>query len=222
MATVALQAAEVGGFSYLLALPSERRGGATRRPVLCFLHGNDEAAPAPLLEGLTRHGPLHPGAPELVRHEFIVVAPQLPRAGDIWHRYDTAVLEILRSLVRDHAADERRVHLTGFSYGGNGVFDLAEEHPAMWAALWAVDPTRPPRARLDLPVWVSIGEAARAQTPQLVERLALEEANETLDDIALARRDRLYADRGFDHVASAVDAYADARVYRWLLARQRR
>ena len=33
--------------------------------------------------------------------------------------------ELVQLLRREHALDEARIYLTGFSYGGNGVFDLA-------------------------------------------------------------------------------------------------
>jgi hypothetical protein len=55
-------------------------------PVLCFLHGYDEAASASGDEGFTRHGPLAPGVPASVTGRFIVIVPQLPFAGHTWHR----------------------------------------------------------------------------------------------------------------------------------------
>jgi hypothetical protein len=42
-------------------------------PVLCFLHGYDEAASASGDEGFTRHGPLAPGVPRSVTGHFIVI-----------------------------------------------------------------------------------------------------------------------------------------------------
>lgn len=196
---------------YLLAVPA----GAGRRPlpVLCFLHGYDEAAPEPIERALTRHGPLRDGAARAAR-EFIVVAPQLPTRGDLWHRHAGAVSQVVREVADRHGGDPGRTYLTGFSFGGNGVFDLALEQEGVWAALWAVDPTRLPFRDPGTPVWLSFGAVARGGKDAFVRRLRLREASEDPNG------DRLWTDRGEDHVGSATSAYAEERVYRWLLARR--
>lgn len=140
---------------YLLAAPAADVPAA-QRPVLCFLHGYDEAAPLDIHQALTRHGPLWPGAVLRVPEEFIVVAPQLPAAGDLWYRYADTVLEIVTEVQALGGGDPARTYLTGFSFGGNGVFDLALAQPGLWAALWPVDPTRPPPRDPLRPVWLSI------------------------------------------------------------------
>ena len=53
-------------------------------PLLCFLHGYGEAAPMAIDRALRRHGPLAAGAAPFAVREFIVLAPQLPTAGDLW------------------------------------------------------------------------------------------------------------------------------------------
>ena len=123
------------------------------------------------------------------RRDFIVLAPQLPRAGDLWLRYADDVREVLAEVCAGHAVDEARMYLTGFSRGGNGVFDLALTQPDLWAALWAVDPTRVPREAPARPLWLSVGEVDKW----------------------------IWADDGKDHVGSARAAYGDERVYSWLL-----
>lgn len=202
---------ESAALPYLLSLPEEAEGP---RPVLCFLHGLDEGAPTPLREGLTRHGPLAAESAEEARRDFIVAAPQLPAQGDHWRRQAGAVGEIVRQVQGAHGGDPARTYLTGFSYGGNGVFDLALAEPAPWAALWAVDPTRVPAADPGLPVWLSSGILSRRLERELVRtlRLALPGA---------APGDRVITDDGEDHVRTAARAYADDRIYAWLLARRR-
>lgn len=74
---------------YLLSVPSAAGQGPW--PVLTFLHGLDEAAPCPIREAVTRHGPLNAKNPARIRDEFIVVAPQMPRGGDLWHRFSDTV-----------------------------------------------------------------------------------------------------------------------------------
>jgi len=181
--------------------------GAGPHPLLCFLHGYGEAAPAPLETALRRHGPLNERNFALVRERFIVLAPQLPLAGDLWRRYSDPLHELVRLIIERHAGDQSRMYLTGFSFGGNGVFDIAALQ-AHWSALWPVDPTRVPERDPGRPVWLSVGAAARAQCPEFVHALQLDRDPQC---------ERVYADDGDDHVGTARRAYADSRIYSWLL-----
>jgi pimeloyl-ACP methyl ester carboxylesterase len=155
---------------------------------------------------LRLHGPLNARSAVLATRDFIVVAPQLPLGGDIWHRYAHDLRAVLDEVRARHAVDDRRMYLTGFSYGGNGVFDLALAQPDLWAALWAVDPTRVPREAPAQPLWLSAGEVARAQNQQFIRGLSLGEPDK-----------RVWADDGKNHVASARAAYGDEGIYCWLL-----
>lgn len=201
-----------GPLRYLLSVPDD--GDVGPRAVLCFLHGYDEAAPMDIDQGVTVHGPLRPGNPARVRRDFIIVAPQLPRAGDIWLRHSDDVRRIVREVSRVHGGDPARTYLTGFSFGGNGVFDLAIAQPGTWAALWPVDPTHVPRTDPGRPVWLSIGHVARHGGTAFIRALGLRPPGEGTD------ADRIYLDEGQDHVGSARLAYADERIYDWLLARR--
>ena len=176
-------------------------------PLLCFLHGYGEAAPLPLERALRLHGPLAAGAAPLAGREFIVVAPQLPVAGDLWASHAESVRALLEEICARHAVDASRLYLTGFSFGGNGVLDLAILQPDLWAALWAVDPTRVPKRSPSQPVWLSAGELARGQRHAFVKALGLGENS-----------GRVWADAGEDHVGTSRAAYGDDRIYRWLLS----
>lgn len=206
---------EPGTLAYLLSIP-ETKGDGDATPVLCFLHGYDEGAPAEISGALTLHGPLRPGSAEAATRDFIVVAPQLPERGDLWHRHADDVRRIVAGVQAAHGGDPRRTYLTGFSFGGNGVFDLGLRQPDLWAALWAVDPTRVPRRDPGRPVWFSFGAIARRAKEAFVRALALRPAA----GVSPAG-DRLYLDEGADHVGSAALAYADERIYRWLLEKAR-
>jgi predicted peptidase len=181
---------------------------------LCFLHGYGEGAPLPIQQALTRHGPLAATSSPRARGEFIVVAAQLPACGDVWYRYADAVREIVQQVRARHRADPQQLFLTGFSFGGNGVFDLALAQREFWAALWPVDPTRVPPADPERPVWLSSGARSRDHAHAFIQRLHLEPPHDT----ALA--DRIYVDQGQDHVGTARLAYQDERIYRWLLSKQ--
>src|SRR5262249_32271498 len=121
--------------------------------------------------------------------------------------------EIVRRVQAHHRADPARTFLTGFSFGGNGVFDLALRYRESWAALWPVDPTRGPPEDLGRPVWFSSGEVSRRRARAFMGRLRLEPLHDA------EPTDRVYEDRGQDHVGTARLAYQDDRIYRWLLSR---
>ncbi|MHB0774231.1 hypothetical protein [Halomonas sp. WWR20] len=183
-------------------------------PVLCFLHGYDEAAPLDIQAALTRHGPLSPASASLAREAFILIAPQLPVAGDHWHRHAAEVQSLVQSVRKQHGGNPRQTYLSGFSFGGNGVFDLAVAQSEIWAASWPVDPTRVPREDPRCPVWLSFGQAARRSKAGFIHSLGLQAVGSISEE-----GERLYLDEGEDHVGSARRAYADERIYRWLLSR---
>jgi hypothetical protein len=197
-----------GGLEFALRPPT--LSATTRPPLLCFLHGYDEGPPAPLVKGVTAHGPLKRGASKR-SGAFVVVAPQLPVRGDYWHRHAQAVRDVVLHACERYDADPAQLYLTGFSFGGNGVFDIGVEGRVRWAALWAVDPTRAPRDPLTAPVWLSVGEVSRAGLSRFVRAMQLER----IDDARPGAR--VYVDDGDDHVGAATRAYADDRIYDWLL-----
>lgn len=196
---------------YLISLPA---AAAATPPLLCFLHGYDEGPPTPLEEALTRHGPFAPASASTAIEEFIVVAPQLPVRGDVWHSHADAVQQIVGDVQERHGADPTRAFLTGFSFGGNGVFDLALAQRGFWTALWPVDPTRLPKRDPELPVWLSSGQVSRFFARWFIKRLHLKK----LDDSPPG--ERVYLDQRQNHVGTARLAYRDERIYRWLLNRR--
>jgi predicted peptidase len=208
-----LRIIEAGPLRYILSLPPRvtSREGC---PVMCFLHGYDEAAPLEISKAITRHGPLQKGNSAASRRDFIVIAPQLTFRGDIWRQYAEAVKNIVEEVRRTYQGDPGRTYLTGFSFGGNGVFDLALAQSDFWAALWPVDPTRIPDDDPAQPVWLSFGEVSRRNKKALIHALGLKPAE------SHPAGDRLYLDQGRDHVGSAALAYRDDRIYDWLLSKK--
>ena len=195
---------------YLLSVPPVSARPGERFPLLCFLHGYGEAAPRDIRRALTLHGPLRSSSAARAKQEFIVVAPQLLIGGDLWNRYADVLRQIVSEVRSEHGGDPARLYLTGFSFGANGVFDLGAAQPDLWAALWAVDPTRAPPKKLKRPVWLSFGEISRSRKDAFVDALGL---------AGDAGGDRVWKDEGLDHVGSATSAYADERIYRWLLSK---
>lgn len=212
MSALPLRVDREGALRYLVRVPAAQ--APVPHPVLVFLHGYDEGAPMDIRDALTLHGPLRVGNPERALSPFVIVAPQMPVRGDVWFRYADGVRAILTRVIQQHASDGSRAYLTGFSFGGNGVFDLALRQPNTWAALWAVDPTRVPERDPNAPTWLSFGELARYRKRGFIEALALQPAAETVDS------HRMYLDQGEDHVGSARLAYSDERIYSWLLEKR--
>jgi predicted peptidase len=205
---------ESAPLQYLLSLPRPAWSAAGAWPLLCFLHGYDEGTPAPIEHALTRHGPLAAVSAPLAREQCVIVAPQLPTRGDVWAWYAPAVQQIMEQVQAGHHGDPRRRYLTGFSFGGNGVFELALAQREWWAALWPVDPTRVPPADPGRPVWLSSGEVSRHSARAFMARLQLQPPGEAEPG------ERVYVDEGQDHVGTAKLAYQDERIYRWLLSQR--
>jgi dienelactone hydrolase len=143
-----------------------------------------------------------------------VLAPQLPRRGDYWSLYVAEVEALVDFACAQWRVDPDRVYLTGFSLGGDGVFDLALLAPERWAALWSVDPTHVPPRDPRLPLWLSLGAFARDRTAEFAQRLRLHHSGYGAGSF-------VYHDDGLGHAAAAKLAYADASIYGWLLARRR-
>ena len=177
-------------------------------PVLVFLHGDQEAAPRDLLEALTAHGPMRKESGEEATGRFVVVAPQLRERGrsDVWASQAETVEAIAGAVTRDFGGDSRRVYLTGFSYGGNGVLSIGARRSDVWAALWPVDPTQPPAASIERPMWISGGQRSRANK----EAFTPPPGGPTLPE-------RVHEDAGLDHLGTAVRAYQNRAIYDWLL-----
>ena len=127
---------------HLVAPPPIPEIDGGRMPVLCFLHGLCEAAPMEIRQALRFHGPLRHRAACHMIQRFAFIAPQLPSPQSRWRYHVDEVLHIVRDAQSSFYGDLQRAYLTGFSYGADAVFKVAQAAPDLWAALWAVDPQR--------------------------------------------------------------------------------
>ncbi|HYV48858.1 MAG TPA: hypothetical protein VFA20_28560 [Myxococcaceae bacterium] len=123
------------------------------RGLVCFLHGVGESAEGAghtydRLQRLLRHGSpaaLADGGSPLVEGH-LVLCPQLPERRS-WEQREAEWVDLLVSdALREHGggAGPLPLLLTGFSRGGEGVFQLAAASKHRWSALWAVDPALRP------------------------------------------------------------------------------
>lgn len=106
-------------------------------PVILFLHGAGERG----ADGLRQTEVGIGTAIRLHRAWFdsaIVVMPQCP-TDSVWRgAVEDAALAALRSTIREFRGDTARVYLVGLSMGGYGAWQLASDHPGMFAALVSV------------------------------------------------------------------------------------
>jgi len=101
-------------------------------PVVLFLHGSGERGndnEAQLKQGLPpwleKHGTDFPA---------VVVAPQAPD-NTVWSgEVERAAVAALEKSIATYHGDRSRLYLTGLSMGGYGVWQVAVDHPGMFAA----------------------------------------------------------------------------------------
>jgi predicted peptidase len=125
------------------------RGGATPRPVILFLHGSGERGTDNAKQTHVGLGPVV--AARAADFPAIVVFPQASEGGR-WSGDDAAIaMKALDAAIHEFGGDPARVHLTGLSRGGYGVYELALAHPDRFAALVPVcGGLRAPAHRADL------------------------------------------------------------------------
>lgn len=223
---------------YGLHLPANYEKTEKSWPLLCYLHGIRECGRLADTDEMTRklltaHGPLRDREEGLnlaaldrfIINNFIIVVPQVPCAQEhdqrsfadnIWGEYAPTFKEVVLRVAEEYKGDRHRIYLTGFSRGGNGVFDFAQAQD-FWAALWPVDPTRIPKSDPGRPTWLWYGIEQRPPNDRTRKILSLQEAPRK----GRPSGDRLYTDTRVGHGPTAVSAYNDGRVYAWLRARRR-
>jgi poly(3-hydroxybutyrate) depolymerase len=116
-------------------------------PILCFLHGAGEAALDAAGRPQSIDKLLENGSPAFQAQDdasfirdFLVICPQL-EARRRWHADDAQpVVDFVAQIAGELNGNPDICHLTGFSYGGEGVFIFAAEHPDRWSSLWSVTP----------------------------------------------------------------------------------
>lgn len=144
---------------YLLIFPAEYAQTANPLPLILFLHGRSSGGQD--LELLKNYGP------PLVAEQnadflFVVLAPQCAE-GENWMNKSEILAALLEDVLKRYRIDQDRVYLTGTSWGGNGTWDLASQHPEYFAAIapLASKPTIPSnwnKQLVSMPIWAFHGE----------------------------------------------------------------
>jgi len=153
---------------------------------------------------------------ELLAENFITVSPSLNM--DWGYGWNASILSaLLDEIVSRYRVDLDRIHVTGFSMGGYGTWDLALHTPNRFASLMPVcgggDHLRASQIS-HVPHWVHHGDLDDIIPVRASQRMvkALEDAN--AQNLKFTR----YADLMHD---SWTAAYNDPEVYRWMLGHKR-
>jgi len=192
-------------------------------PVLCFLHGAGEGArdkkgSPQLLEKLFEHQSpawhAENGTPFGSR--FLLVCPQLERYRR-WEPTDASLIDaVVETAISDYKGDKSRLVLTGFSYGGEGAFQIASESTHRWSTIFAVDPALqrvPPYPAADVRVWVHHGrqQPGTHNMDSFAQGLGLQPWTGALG------ASRVLTNSDTDHGPTCAQAYVQADVCNWML-----
>lgn len=87
------------------------------------------------------------------------VPPRLPEG---WDRAEEDLLHMIRTVQKHYRTDDKRLYLTGLSYGGFGTWWMASKHPELFAAIapvvgWGHPSLMGPIAKAQIPVWQFAG-----------------------------------------------------------------
>jgi predicted peptidase len=216
---------------YLLFVPKNYKADGKKWPMMLFLHGLGECSNDDL-NRVKIHGPAHfvDSRPDF---PFVVVTPQLPpppgyKEGVAYSSeqiiamaHDAWKPEPLMQLV-DHVAgklniDRERIYVTGLSMGGYGTYRLVAAHPNKFAAAVPIcGGGEPEMAKFvaRVPIWAFHG-AKDTTVPLAIGQKMVDEIKSARGDIKFT----VYPDAGHD---SWKPAYADDKVYDWLLTHKRK
>jgi predicted peptidase len=193
---------------YLLYLPDGYENMHEKFPLIVFLHGSGERGDQ--IDAVKRHG-----IPKIVEQRmdfpFITVSPQCPSHSN-WSVEKDALIALLDEVMALYSIDMSRIYLTGLSMGGYGTWEIAAEHPELFAAIAPIcgggNPAKA-EALKKTPIWVFHG--AKDQVVPLKESSKMVEA---VNDCGGNVKFTIYPDAEHD---SWTEAYNTPELYEWFL-----
>jgi predicted peptidase len=198
---------------YLLYLPDGYGESRETWPLLLFLHGAGERGSDLGLVAI--HGP-----PKLIESgeafPFIVVSPQQAEGG--WWSA-RSLYRLLEHLMSELRVDRERVYLTGLSMGAFGAFDLAADHPDLFAAIVAISGGEASALLgwcpfMGVPIRVFHGELDEV-VPARLSREVARQLEGCGNEVELT----IYPGVGHD---AWTQTYEDPALWEWLLQQRRR
>jgi hypothetical protein len=151
-------------------LPKDYASNSNKYPLVIHLHGVGERGvnstnPSTLESTIYSVDNLGPPmyAKNGYQFPFILISPQLKNNYGSWPAwYVLEVIDWAKSTLR---VDEKRIHITGLSMGGGGVFTMIQDYPTLFAsasplcASWNTPSKACGIASESLPVWAFHGDA---------------------------------------------------------------
>jgi hypothetical protein len=120
-------------------LPKDYASNSNKYPLVIFLHGVGERGanstnPATLESTIYSVDNLGPPkyAKDGYQFPFILISPQLKNNYSSWPMW--YILEVINWAKTRLRVDEKRIHITGLSMGGAGVFTAIQEYPKLFAS----------------------------------------------------------------------------------------
>ena len=128
---------------------------------LPYIAGRQKSAiPQRLKQGVPPRPPMFESADPIVPAKPITdmakIPPLLPNG---WERAEQDLLAMLDEVQKGFRVDDKRLYLSGISYGGFGCWFLASQHPGVFAAVapvvgWGHPDFMAPIAKVKTPLWV--------------------------------------------------------------------
>ncbi len=200
--------------NYILHFPDNYKKQKQDWPLIVFLHGSGERGDD--LSKLGIHGPLK-YAENGNKLGAVILAPQCPEK-EVW---DMDVLStLIKEVVLKHRINFTRVYLTGLSMGGYGTWELALEHPEMFAAIAPICGRinytfiENIRKLKDKPIWVFHGGKDEVVPVSNSERII-----KALKNVGAHPKYTVYPNAGHD---SWSKPYSDPDFYSWLLSQEQK
>lgn len=209
---------EKAGLDLLLYLPDDYgKEPQTEWPLIVYLHG------APV-RGATLELLAKEPLPQQLEEKdlpFIVISPLGDGEYEFWAKEEliNRLFTLLDEIQTEYSIDENRIYLTGNDMGGNGVWVIGLRNPEYFAALvplagYASYPFEVPENICDLkhvPVWAFHGERD-PYVPAQVEQDLIDALIACGGDAQITLSREMKMDVPFK-------AYADPKLYEWLLSK---
>jgi hypothetical protein len=212
-------------------LPKDYHTNSDKYPLVIFLHGIIEKGVDSTDPSIIESA-IHPvdnlGPPKHVKegHQFpfILISPQLKYRHDTWPGWYSR--EVVNWAKKHLRIDEKRIHITGLSLGGGGVFTSIEENPGMFASAAPVcansniefNPC--PVADGDVAVWAFHG-LHDPDIPFKVTQDKINSINECAGDREPRAKTTVYSDlkhNVWDRAYTPDHAYHRQNLYDWMMA----
>jgi predicted peptidase len=149
------------------------------------------------------------------RYPFLVVLPQHPNPPGWSGSWNDLALQALEEVVTKYGADRTRLYLTGVSSGGRGTWQMASDHPDLFAAAIPIASrsmslTIAPALK-SLPLWVFHSRGDSPENDRALVAAIQAEGNLNIQYTEYP---------GAVHEVSEI-TYHDPKVMAWLLAQKR-